>query len=388
MSNIKKEITFFYDQAVEKVHWGHLDLEAVKRGYSTCFSKNMNQKAEIGFYLSDQNKPENSKLSFVMLHGMDQGRTRWPNIWRDWPWHKFDIGLLPGKTWSDRWKKSAFDPYSHPRIAVCEVGSPKADEIFSNKSLFQERIDELKRGLNLPFDKTVLYAPTFETDNKQKDLMDLLRGTQTNLLIKHWIYPEDAEHYPDFWNNVKDAHNSILSTDIFIKILPPDLSIMTCLGLSDILVTDESSVAYEALLLDRPSFTFNDWVMRTNNQEKARPVKPVKDIVKGLSKKQFHHFITNYSKNADFVDLDEIKKNTFSHLGTSASVIVDIIDAVLANEDFGNVIVSDQKSQTWLIPQRHILRLISKLFPKKIRDKIRMYFLKSKIMRGYFGDFS
>jgi hypothetical protein len=34
------------------------------------------------------------------------------------------------KTWSDRWKSVAQDPYAHPKVAVCEVGSPKADEIF------------------------------------------------------------------------------------------------------------------------------------------------------------------------------------------------------------------------------------------------------------------
>ena len=56
----------------------------------------MNEKAEIGFYCSDTNKPENSKLSLVMLQNGSR-RTRWPNMWRDWPWHKFDIGLLQEK---------------------------------------------------------------------------------------------------------------------------------------------------------------------------------------------------------------------------------------------------------------------------------------------------
>ena len=293
--NVKKDITFFYHEEVEKTHWTSLNDEAQNRGYETRFSNDMDKKAEIGFYCSDHNNPENSKLSFVMLHGMDQGRNRWPNIWRDWPWHKFDIGLLPGQSWSNRWRASAFDPYAHPRLGVFEVGSPKADEIFFSASSFNNKINQLLKILNLPYDRTILYAPSFETDGKQKDIISLLRGKQVNLLIKQWIInADDKARHPDIWKNIKEANETILPSDNFIRVLPPDLSIMTCIGCSDILLTDESSVAYEALLLDLPSFTIDGWKIRTNNSELARPVKPAQNIVTSISKKDFLELIKDY----------------------------------------------------------------------------------------------
>ncbi len=386
LKNIKREITFFYDEAVEKVHWGHVKLEAIQRGYSTCFSKNMDQKAEIGFYCSDNNKPENSKLSFVMLHGMDQGRTRWPNIWRDWPWNKFDIGLLPGKTWSERWKNSAFDPYAHPKIAVCEVGSPKADEIFANKYLFQEKVDEIARELNLPFDKTVLYAPSFETDNKQKDIIDLLQSTKTNILIKHWlISDDDKKSFPDVWTNIQNACKDISDHQTHIRILSPEMSIMTCLGLCDVLVTDESSVAYEALLLNREVFTLKNWMMRTNNVDEPRPVDPPSDIVNKVDREELKEFMTKYNKKAGVSGMNTKRDDVFSHLGSSSEKIIDIVDAALIGDEFQNIVVSNKKVKKWLIPIRFIAKTVSSILTETLKIQIRNFLIHKKFMGSYFG---
>ena len=386
MKNIKKEITFFYNEGFEKIHWNAVKTEADNRGYLTTFSGNMNKKAEIGFYCSDYNKPENSKLSVAMLHGMDQGRNRWPNIWRDWPWHKFDIGLLPGKTWSDRWKSIAQDPYAHPKIAVCEVGSPKADEIFKEYRKFQQKVKKILLGLDLPYDRTVLYAPSFETDNKQKDIMKLLSGTKTNLLIKHRLITDrDKNREPDIWENIKKAHNELSDDQSHIRILSPEESIMTCLGLCDVLVTDESSVAYEALLFNKRAFTFNDWVMRTNNTEEARPVNPPSGIVSVVTKENFREFICNYSKKTNLFTESKKRNEVFSHIGHSSEKIIDIIDSILEEGKIEDIVISNKKVQTWMIPIRFFGKKISKILPKTFRLHVRSKLKNVKFMRSYFG---
>lgn len=386
MKNIKKEITFFYNEGVEKIHWTNLVSEAKNRGYITSFSNDMNEKAEIGFYCSDTNKPENSKLSLVMLHGMDQGRTRWPNMWRDWPWHKFDIGLLPGKTWVDRWKTVSQDPYAHPKIGVFEVGSPKADEIFTNMDNFKKEISSLSTSLNLPFDKTVLYAPSFETDNKQIEIIKLLEGTDTNILIKHWlISDDDKNNFPDIWNNIQNACKQITEKQSHIKVLSPKLSIMTCLGLCDLLVTDESSVAYEALLLNKKAFTLKNWGMRTNNLDQPRPVNPPEGIVSKISEEKFKEFILNYNRRKDSVEMHVKREANFSHLGCSSKNIIDIVDSVLTGDKFKNMVISSKKVKKSLIPIRFFIRLMSKIFPKNIRLQIRSFMIQKKLMGSYFG---
>ena len=44
--------------------------------------------------------------------------------------------------------------------------------------------------------------------------------------------------------------------------------------LINILITDESSVAYEALLLDIPTISVNDWKIQRHKHSIPRPVKP------------------------------------------------------------------------------------------------------------------
>jgi len=379
---IKKDITFFYTEEIEKKNWTYLKEKASSQGYLTRFSNDMSRKAEIGFYCSDFNRPENSKLSIVMLHGMDQGRNRWPNIWRDWPWHKFDVGLLPGKSWADRWKRSASDPYAHPKIAVCEVGSPKADEIYKDKHQFEKQVDELAKKLNLPYKKTVLYAPSFETDGKQKDLMNLLRGTNTNLLVKHWLMSlDDQKNYPDVWNNIEEINTTALKEN-YIRILPPETSIMTCLGLCDILVTDESSVAYEALLLNLPTFSIKNWVMRTNNIETPRPVKPVKNVVNLVSKNELKEFIKNYNKEHGLDETTSMRDLNFSNLGNSSSKILELVEKILMGEEINDKLLSDKIINKKLI----ILRSLGKVFPKRFKRIARKFLIDFKIMKGYFGE--
>ena len=85
---MKKEITFFYLDEVEK--WATKDIfeEATNCGYKVKYSKNQNEECEIGFFPQDKYVKTNSKLSVVMLHGMDQGRVNWPNHWSKEPWNK------------------------------------------------------------------------------------------------------------------------------------------------------------------------------------------------------------------------------------------------------------------------------------------------------------
>ena len=34
------------------------------------------------------------------MGGLDQGRVIWPNMWKEQPWDKYDIGFLPGNSWA------------------------------------------------------------------------------------------------------------------------------------------------------------------------------------------------------------------------------------------------------------------------------------------------
>jgi hypothetical protein len=381
---IKKEITFYYQDHLEFQTWLTVSNEAKKRGYSVIFSNDMDLKSEIGFYCSDFNKPDNSKFSLVMLHGMDQGRVRWPNIWVTWPWNKFDIALLPGREWRDRWCECSWDPYAHPRVGVYEVGSPKADLIFDKQYEFDKELQKIKNKLNLPFEKTVLYAPSFETDGKQNDVVNAILDLKVNLLIKHWVSEDDKNDHPDIWFNIKEANEKHIKMGSQIKVIDPKISIMYCLGFADLLITDESSVAYEALLFNIKTISVSSWPMRINNTVSPRVIRPAAISYSStleLLSKNIEKFI--YFKEE--VDESKHRDRHFSSLGLSAMKIMELVDFSLNNLKPSNSIIATYKISRSIVLQRSIIYLMSRLLPIKLRKFLLKIIMKNNLMERYLG---
>ena len=381
---IKKEITFYYQDHLEFQTWFTISNEAKNRGYSVIFSNNMDLKSEIGFYCSDFNKPENSKFSLVMLHGMDQGRVRWPNIWVTWPWNMFDIALLPGKEWADRWRECSWDPYAHPKVGVYEVGSPKADLIFDKQYEFEKKLQKIKDELNLPFEKTVLYAPSFETDGKQNDVVNAILDLNVNLLIKHWVAEEDKNDYPDIWFNIQQANEKHTKMGSQIKVIDPKLSIMYCLGLVDLLITDESSVAYEALLFNINTISVNSWPMRMSNIVSPRLIQPAA-VAYTSTLESLSENIDKFIHYREEVNEVKYRDKHFSSLGLSAKKIMDLVDLSVNNLKPNNSIISAYKISRSLVWKRRIIYLMSRLLPRKLRKILLKIIMKNKFMERYLG---
>ena len=333
---MKKEITFFYLDNVEKWALENIFDEASKHGYKVKYSKNLNEECEIGFYPQDYYVKPNSKLSVVMLHGMDQGRLNWPNHWSNEPWNKYDIGFLPGKSWSERWNDYSWDPSTRTKKGVYEVGWPKSDKVF--KDSFFNNIKSLKEGLNLRFNKSILYAPSFETDNKQIEICKILKDLSSNILIKHWLTNEDSQNYIDLKKNIDEANLYVKKNMHNGYILDPNLNIVDCLALSDVLITDESSVLYEAFLLNVPTVSVSDFVMRTNNSKPARPVKPSNECYRIVPKLKLYETITEILNNKQKIskEIDEKKNYHYSNLGNSSKVIISILEDIILHNNYKN----------------------------------------------------
>ena len=80
---IEKEITFFCEDLIEEQLIFPVMEKFRKNNYKTNISRNLDEKAEIGYYCCPSNhiKSVNSKLSIISLGGMDQGKLFWPNFW-------------------------------------------------------------------------------------------------------------------------------------------------------------------------------------------------------------------------------------------------------------------------------------------------------------------
>ncbi len=176
------EITFFYTDMGEYYNLEPIAKEAERRGYKTTFTQNIEQKADIGIYCQHLCYPENSKFSVILLHDMTQGHNRWPNIWCAEHWNKFDVGIVPGKLWASLWSQCACQYYANPRYGTYELGYPKSD--LADSIVLEQYAQKLRSEFNLKYSFSVLYAPSWEYDEKEDDFIRALATLNVNLLTQ------------------------------------------------------------------------------------------------------------------------------------------------------------------------------------------------------------
>lgn len=253
---IKKIITFFYTDKGEYYNVKPIADEAEKRGYQVIFTDNIKEKAEIGIYCQHVCFPENSKFSVILLHDLAQGHLRWPNIWEWERWDKYDLGILPCKSWAERWSQCACQYYANPRCGVFDFGYPKGDLTFSET--LKNRAAQLRQELNLKYDTSILYAPSWENDGKEHDFISSLSGLKVNLLIKQAHFPAEMANIIENIRQMRALHEGNYPNVYYIE---PEESIQTALILCDYVVSDESSVMSEAIMFDKLSISVTDWLI-------------------------------------------------------------------------------------------------------------------------------
>ena len=326
---LEKDITFIYSDSAEKAIYQPLMEEAQKRGYKVQLTDNPFKKCEIGFYCQHVNHPQYSKFSLIMLHDIIQQYSNWPDIWFKEPWNKFDIGILPSDQWEKNWKASSSKYYTRPRKGIFKVGWPKADAIIKLKDPSYRKDFYLKHKLD-PDKKTVLYAPAWENDNKEDDFVRAMQGLDVNIIIKQW--DADPNKFPKQVAEVqrmKLMHETLTG----VTILPPETNIFYAIAASDILVSEESSTMCEATMMGIPAISVSDWLIP--DVTPSRFPKCDYDFVYTTKKADLadlvKKIIANYSVYK--VKTEAFSKANFSNIGKSSSMIMDIVDDCVANEE-------------------------------------------------------
>lgn len=356
---LEKRITFFYTNYTEKQVIEPIAHDAVKRGYEVIYTNNIHEDAIIGFYCQHKGDPRNSKFSVVLLHDMAQGHNSWPDFWVNEPWDKFDIGIIPGDSWEKRWRQCLWNPNAKPRKGVYKLGWPKADLAFENRKEFEAEVQELKSNLKLKYEKSILYAPSWENDGKQDDFVKSLYEFPVNLLIKQAKVTDDD--FPEMKRNIDNMNKLHRNFSDNIYILDPEINIMHCLALADAVVSDESSVMIEALLFEVPSITIMDWLIPDCTP--PRFVSVPMDFPLKIKKSELKNTVKSildapavYKSN-----LKQHKERHFVNLGECSRLIMDMIDGYVTGNKkirplnvnivflFGHVLIRfTRKIRGWL----------------------------------------
>jgi hypothetical protein len=326
---VKIKVTFYYKDLAQKHLFEYIPRHLNKNIYDIKFTQNFNIKSDVGFYAENTNliKNINSKISFITLGGIDQGKLYWPNFWRKESWSRFDFGLLPSKHWAKMWKDSSWFTESRPKLAMLLTGWPKSEEIKKIKLKKKKKIE------------TILYAPCFETDDKGVDVVNSIKDKNIKLLVKHlpWDQKEEIVKFKDIRNNIKKMITySKKKLKNKVKIINSKKNIMKYYNKADLLITDESSVMYEALLYNLPSLSCYDWPMRTNNTNNPRKIKKDLRVCLYTSKKNLRSTIIKLISNKNKLQNNcKIKKKYFfSYIDNSAKNIADFLDTYLS---FGKI---------------------------------------------------
>ncbi len=325
---MERSVTVFLADEMQRLAVEPIADQARECGYNVNISYDSTEPCDIGIYCDhvspDQEWP-NAEFSAIMLHGMDQA---WYKLWVDEPWELFDVGFVPGQSTAERWQSYSYMPRARPTHGVYEVGWPKSDEIFTDA--FENTVTEFAAQFDFNHDLTLLYAPTSEINEKLTSFIKAAENLDVNLLVKHAPY----EGVDQLQNNQEmyDRHGDHPD----VHIVDPDVDIIKPLELADVLVSDSSSVQFEALLLDAPVVAVMDWQIQKKNDDQPKyPRKP--------NKFEFVHRTTQSELDATLQSIvddleterDQIRKYRayhFSHMGAAADMTLDVLEALVEGE--------------------------------------------------------
>lgn len=158
----------------------------------------------------------------------------------------FDLYLTQGPYFTNRFKELAA---RYGNFEVMETGWSKLDTLF----LAQDRLKEEKEMLLAKYGagKIVLYAPTFSPSlTSANDLIDSIEELASNkdyLVIIKFHDLMDKGLAKKYMNRLGN-HERVLFAE--------DHNIIKYLVVSDLMISDTSSVVYEFILLDKPVITY------------------------------------------------------------------------------------------------------------------------------------
>jgi CDP-glycerol glycerophosphotransferase (TagB/SpsB family) len=224
---------------------------------------------------------------------------------------QFDLYCTHGQESTKRFKQLA---QKYKYFTVKETGWPKLDPLFTKINSNLNTNGNLVKKIGLDPNKPILlYAPTFPP--KYTSASELLAEI-TRLKDKYqWV----IKFHTLMEKKVQLKYRQLVGETF--KIIDEN-NILPYLDISNILITDTSSVAYEFLPLDRPIITYKA-IART---DKGINIRDAKDLLGAITRSLLNP--TEFSENRQFY-LDEI--HSYKDGRSSERVITAIENSISTN---------------------------------------------------------
>lgn len=301
--------------------WAPLEREFKINNWETVFCNNGSTLGDIGFYCEDSSLPGNQEFTVITINGLDQDHVIRPKYTRWFSqenWGLFDLGLLPGPRWFNGWVTRTPRLRNTPRLGVISTGWFKGDDAVKKYS----RPD----GKNII--QSVLYAPQTEQDGKQKTVLAAVLAAELKLKIKHWENEAYIDIHPDlltpsYMRNLASENRQAEQYEN-VEVVPSRANFMEVLADVDLLITDQSSVLYEAAMLNIPTLTCIGWKHACGD---CLGPQPSPDITISVHPDELESTLRDikeqYSNLLEKTKL--IRANNFAFLGNSARITFDSV---------------------------------------------------------------
>ncbi|MFT5749549.1 MAG: CDP-ribitol ribitolphosphotransferase [Ancylomarina sp.] len=205
----------------------------------------------------------------------------------------FDLYLTSGTYFTKRFNELA---KKHGDFEVIETGWSKLDALFIQQNDFKEEKQTLLEKHQAK--KIILFAPTFSpnltcAETIFHEIITLSNNLNYLVLVK----------FHDKMNKEVKAKYKQAAQSLENLVIVDDPNISKYLILSDLMISDTSSVVYEFLLLDKPVITFkssSENIKWTDIDEPKTLVDSIESVLKSdINKKDRQWIIDNYHPLSD-----------------------------------------------------------------------------------------
>lgn len=208
------------------------------------------------------------------------------------------------------------EQYSHAfgleKSRIFSWGLPRTDEMFSEEITKKKTEHFYQKFPELKDKKLVLYAPTFRDDevNEPKlclDLEKLMKETDSNTVYLLKLHPFVAANF-----NIEGISSERVKNISFYQ------DINTLLMVSDVLITDYSSIIFEYCVLEKPMIFYAYDLEKFSKQGRGF-YEPYKEYVPGPIARTTEDIIQILNKNSyDFERIVLFKKKSYQYLDGQA----------------------------------------------------------------------
>jgi len=158
----------------------------------------------------------------------------------------FDLYLTQGPYFTKRFKELS---KKYKNFEVVETGWSKLDTLYNLENSTQKREELLKK---YQAKKIILYAPTFSPSlTSAQKLFETIKklSEKEDVLVLVKFHDKMSSQLKEIYHDLQNQNKNIY--------IAQDSDITLYLQISDIMISDSSSVVYEFILLDKPVVTLN-----------------------------------------------------------------------------------------------------------------------------------